>query len=122
MFAELTAFLKESEGQVKEMLRVTLGTSGQLENQTKEIQNLPERVFKKTSAVDMNEKERHFVEWLLSEVTLDEDESVTIKDMVDKAKEASFSEKEVRGYREALFQDVAWQKGGKLITGLRWKN
>ena len=70
----------------------------------------------------MNEKERHFVEWLLSEVTLDEDESITIKDMVDKAKDASFSEKEVRGYRETLFQDVAWQKGGKLVAGLRWKN
>jgi hypothetical protein len=122
MFAELTAFLKESEGQVKEMLRVTLGTSGELENQTKEIQNLPERVFKKMNAVDMNEKERRFVEWLLSEVTLDEDESVAIKDIVDKAKEASFSEKEVRGYRETLFQDVAWQKGGKLVIGLKWKD
>jgi hypothetical protein len=122
MFAELTAFLKESEGQVKEMLRVTLGTSGELENQAKEIQNLPERVFKKTSAVDMNEKERYFVEWLLSEVILDEDENVTIKDMLDKAKNASFSEKEVRGYRETLFQDVAWKKAGKIVVGLRWKD
>ena len=122
MFAELMSFLKESEGQVKEMLSVTLGTGNNIEAQTKEIQNLPERIFKKTNAVEMNERERKFVEWLLSEVIFEDEASVAIKDIVDKAKESNFSEKEVRAYRETLFQDMAWQKGGKLIAGLRWKD
>ena len=119
MFAELQSYVRESEGQVKEVLRVAIGNvdetlvSGNLEN-------LTERVFKKTTPTEMNEKERKFLQWLLTVVEVDEDAQIQAKDLVDRAKEAEFSEKEVRAYRETLFQEVAWQKGGKLILGLKF--
>ena len=121
MFAELQSFVRESEGQVKEMIRVVIGTID--ENlQSEVLENLSERTFKKTSALEMNEKERAFAQWLLSQADQDEYGQIQIKDIVDKGKEAGFSEKEVRAYRETLFNELAWQKGGKSIVGLKWRD
>ena len=121
MFGELTSLVRESEGQVKEMIRVAIGNVDET-LKSEDLGGLSERVFKKTSAIEMNEKERTFVKWLLTEADEDEYGQITIKDLVDKAKDHEFSEKETRGYRETLFQDLAWQKGGKLIIGLKWRN
>ena len=123
MFAELQSFVRESEGHVREMLRVIIGNIDESLT-TDELKHLSERVFKKTSSVEMNEKERKFLLWLLKVAEEDEYGQITIKDLVDKARdsEEAFSEKEVRGYRETLFQDLAWQKGGKLIVGLKWRD
>ena len=119
MFAELQSFVRESEGQVKEMIRVVIGSVDET-LQSNVLENLSERTFKKTSPLQMNEKERAFVQWLLSQAEQDEYGQIQIKDAVDRAKEGGFSEKEVRAYRETLFQDLAWQKGGKSIVGLKW--
>ena len=119
MFAELQSFVRESEGQVKEMIRVVIGSVDET-LQSNVLENLSERTFKKISPLQMNEKERAFVQWLLSQAEQDEYGQIQIKDVVDRAKEGGFSEKEVRAYRETLFQDLAWQKGGKSIVGLKW--
>lgn len=119
MFAELQSHVRESEGQVKEMIRVVIGSVDET-LQSNVLENLSERTFKKISALQMNEKERAFVQWLLSQAEQDEYGQIQIKDVVDRAKEGGFSEKEVRAYRETLFQDLAWQKGGKSIVGLKW--
>ena len=121
MFAELQSLVRESEGQVKEMIRVVIGSLDET-LQSDVLENLSERIFKKTSAVQMNEKERGFMQWLLRNAVEDEYGQILIKDLVDKAKEQELSEKEVRAYRETLFNDLVWQKGGKLIAGLRWKD
>jgi hypothetical protein len=121
MFAELQSFVRESEGQVKEMIRVVIGTIDET-LQSEVLENLSERTFKKTSALEMNEKERAFAQWLLSQAEQDEYGQIQIKDIVDKGKEAGFSEKEVRAYRETLFNELAWQKGGKSIVGLKWRD
>ena len=121
MFAELQSLVRESEGQVKDMIRVIIGTAD--ENlQSDVLENLSERTFKKTSALQMNEKERGFAQWLLSQAEQDEFGLVQIKDVVDRAKDSGFSEKEIRAYRETLFNELAWQKGGKSIVGLKWRD
>ena len=121
MFAELQSLVRESEGQVKELLRVTIGDiAANLKSDV--LENLSERVFKKTTPTEMSEKERTFLQWLLTNTEQDEYGQIQIKELVDKAKEADFSEKEVRAYRETLFQELAWQKGGKLIVGLKWRS
>jgi hypothetical protein len=121
MFAELQSHVRESEGQVKEMIRVVIGSVDDT-LQSDVLANLSERIFKKTNPLQMNDKERLFTQWLLSQAEQDEYGQIQIKDVVDRAKEGSFSEKEVRAYRETLFQDLAWQKGGKSIVGLKWIN
>ena len=123
MFAELQSLVRESEGHVRELLRVIIG-NGDVSLTSGALKNLSERIFKKTNATEMNEKERTFLLWLLSVTDEDEYGQITIKDLVDKARasEEAFPEKEVRGYRETLFQDVAWQKGGKLVLGLKWRD
>ena len=121
MFAELQSLVRESEGQVKELLRVTIGDiAANLKSDV--LENLSERIFKKTTPTEMNEKERTFLQWLLTNTEQDEYGQIQIKELVDKAKDVDFSEKEVRGYRDTLFHDLAWQKGGKLIGGLKWRD
>jgi len=130
MFSELQALVRESEGQIKEMIRIAMGTGENIQTQNEALENLQlsEQIFKKTSPLDMNEKERTFVQWLMGEArftnTDDGDiqtHSIQLKDLVERGKVAGFSEKEVRGYREMLFQESVWQKGGKMILGLTWR-
>ena len=129
MFAELQALVRESEGQIKEMIRIAMGTGENIQTQNQALENLQlsEQIFKKTSPLDMNEKERTFVQWLMGEArsaNVEEGDisthSIQLKDLVERGKVAGFSEKEVRGYRETLFQESVWQKGGKMILGLKF--
>jgi hypothetical protein len=129
MFSELQALVRESEGQIKEMIRIAMGTGENIQTQNQALENLQlsEQIFKKTSPLDMNEKERTFVQWLMGEARFTNGDdgdiqthSIQLKDLVERGKVAGFSEKEVRGYRETLFQESVWQKGGKMILGLKF--
>ena len=48
------------------------------------------------------------------------DGEFTVKDVVEKGK-PDFSEKFIRSMREEIFQESAWPKGGRFITGLAFK-
>lgn len=122
MFAELISFVRESEGQIKEVLKVAMGTGEKLEEQAEGIQGLSEAIFKKTEGTEMNEKERKFIEWFMKVVIIEDEAKILSTELVEKGKVEGFGEKEIRGFRETLFQEMAWQKGGRFILGLKWKD
>jgi hypothetical protein len=63
---------------------------------------------------------RAFIKWFLTQVDVQEGSQIDIKDVVDRAKLESFSDKFIRGLREEVFEDAAWPKGARSMIGLRW--
>jgi len=122
MFSEFQAFLVESESQTANLLKIAMG--GQEEQATVAHQaetSLPLQIFSKEKLIEYSEKEQKFIQWLLSQTTLNEDKEIQINDIVEKGKEEGFGEKYIRGTRESCFQERAWSKGGRIIRGLCWK-
>jgi hypothetical protein len=60
------------------------------------------------------------VKWLLVQAEAREGVQVEIKELLERAKVAGYSEKFVRGLREEMFQETAWAKGARYLLGLRW--
>lgn len=122
MFSEFQSFLVESESQTSNLLKIAMGG---LDEQTTIAHQaevtLPLQIFSKEKLIEYNEKDQKFIQWLVSQTTLNEDKELQINDIVEKAKDEGFGEKYVRGTRESCFQERAWNKGGRIIRGLSWK-
>lgn len=120
MFAEFQGYIMEAEAQVQTILRVAMGgddTSAEIEAEVN--MTLPPLFKKKCLADYSDDRTRDFIKWFLSQTTMDEKGQIEIKDVIDKGK-SQFSEKFVRGLREEVFEENAWLKGSRFITGLSW--
>lgn len=122
MFAEFQGFLLEEEAQLQTLLRVALGGEEAAEEAAEELEtHLSPVVFSKATLNEIaDEREKEFVKWLLGLCEVQEGKQVEVKELLEKAKEAKFADKFVRGLRETLFQDAAWSKGSRYILGLQW--
>ena len=120
MFAEFQSYILEAESQISNLLRVSLGSDQDSDEVVKETETvLPSSVFKKDRLSEYDGRTKKFLVWLL-EYT-EEGGMLEIKEMIEKAKEPGFGEKFIRDLRDDVFQQVAWNKAGRYITGLRWK-
>jgi hypothetical protein len=118
MFAEFQGYVLEAEAQLQTILRVAMGgdeTSATLQLESSTM--LPSLFNKGCLADYADDRTREFIKWLLLHTTLQEGAQIEVKDVVDKGK-PDFSEKFIRSMREEVFQESAWPKGGRFITGL----
>jgi hypothetical protein len=122
MFAEFQAYILEAEAQLATLLRIAVGGDAATTSVQAEVNTLLSPfVFRKESLADcVDDKVRDFVKWLLGATESREGTQVEIKDLLERAKAAGFTEKFVRGLREELFQETAWAKGARHVLGLRW--
>jgi hypothetical protein len=121
MFAEFQGYIMEAEAQLQTILRVAMGgdeASATLQAESATI--LPSLFNKGCLAEYADDKIREFIKWLLSQTTVQETAQLEVKDVVEKGK-PDFSEKFIRSMREEIFQESAWPKGGRFITGLAFK-
>jgi hypothetical protein len=122
MFAEFQGYILEAEAQLQTILRVAMGGDETSATLQAESTTMLSPLFNKRCLADYAEdRTREFIKWLLSQTTQYEGSQIEIKDVVEKGK-ADFSEKFIRSMREEIFQEAAWPKGGRFITGLRWIN
>jgi hypothetical protein len=121
MFTEFQGYVLEAEAQAQTVLRVAMGSSEEQETVQGEMEyTLSAALFKKGTLAECDERQKEFLKWFLEVTTLQEGESLELKDLVTKAKGQGFSEKYVRGLREELFQEEAWPKGTRLLMGVRF--
>lgn len=119
MFAEFSGYILEEEAQLQTVLRVAMGASEEVQAETDTY--LSALVFRKERLSDcVEDRTREFVKWLLSVAEMREGTQMEIKDLLDKAKAAGYSEKWVRGLREDLFHETAWAKGSRFVMGMRF--
>jgi hypothetical protein len=112
----------ETESQTSNLLKIAIGGRDEqvsVAHQAEVV--LPLQIFSIEKLIEYSEKEQKFIQWLLSQTTLNEDKELQINDIVEKGKDEGFSEKYVRGTRESCFQERAWNKGGRILRGLTWK-
>jgi hypothetical protein len=120
MFAEFQSLVLEAESQIDNLLKVALGSDEDTNDVQRETETtLPSSIFKKERLSEYDGRTKSFVEWLLG--TTVEGGQLEIKDLIEKAKPASFSEKFIRELREDVFQQMAWIKGSRYIVGIQWK-
>jgi hypothetical protein len=121
MFAEFQGYIMEAEAQLNTILRVAMGGEDTAaEHEAEAAKSLPSLFRRKTVAEYADDRTRDFIKWLLTQVESLEGSQIELKDLVERASKASFSEKFVRGTREDVFEESAWIKGARCITGLRW--
>ena len=121
MFAEFQGYIMEAEAQLNTILRVAMGgEETAAEHEAEAAKTLPSLFRRKTVAEYADDRTRDFIKWLLTQVESLEGSQIELKDLVERASKASFSEKFVRGTREDVFEESAWIKGARYITGLRW--
>lgn len=123
MFAEFNAHILESESQIQTVLKVAMGGDGE----TAAIQadaetTLVTSIFLKGTVGEFAEvKLRDFIKWLLSITDVHAGAQIEVKDLIEKGRKEGFSEKWVRAAREDVFQETAWPKGGRFLTGVRFR-
>ena len=122
MFTEFQGYILEADTQLQTLLRIAIGneetvTLASIQAETE----LPERIFKKQRLSDYQDKQKEFITWLLSITNFDEKGQIEIKGIIDAGKEKGFSEKWIRELREDMFQDSAWMRGSRYITGFSTK-
>ena len=121
MFAEFQGYILEAEAQLQTILRVAMGDDdASAEAHAEATTTLPPIFNKKCLGDYADDRTREFIKWLLAE-TQEDSAQIEIKDLIDRGK-SQFSEKFIRGLREDVFEDAAWVKGSRFITGLRWKS
>jgi hypothetical protein len=122
MFAEFQGYIMEAEAQLNTILRVAMGNDETTATHEAELaMALPTKIFKKEFLAEYaDDRTRDFIKWLLTQVEAQEGSQIELKDLVERAQKAAFSEKFVRGSREDVFEDAIWIKGARCITGLRW--
>lgn len=122
MFAEFQAYIMEAEAQLHTILRVAMGGEEATVTHEAELATaLPTKIFKKEFLSEyVDDRTREFIKWLLTQVEAQEGSQIEIKDLVERGQKSTFSEKFVRGCREDVFEETAWIKGARCITGLRW--
>jgi len=121
MFAEFQGYIFEADAQLQTILRVAMGDDTDSADALQEVQaKLDPKIFKKACIADhAEEKVREFVKWFLATTEPMEGSQIEIKDLIEKGK-AQFSDKFVRGIREEVFQDFAWGKGSRTLSGFRF--
>ena len=122
MFAEFQGYIMEAEAQLNTILRVAMGgEETAAEHEAEATKALPTKIFKREFLGEyVDDKTRDFIKWLLTQVDAQEGSQIEIRDLVERASKASFSEKFVRSSREEVFDEAVWVKGSRCITGLRW--
>jgi hypothetical protein len=122
MFAEFQGYIMEAEAQLNTILRVAMGNDETTAAHEAELSMaLPMKIFKKEFLAEYaDDRTRDFIKWLLTQVEAQEGSQIELKDLVERAQKATFSEKFVRGSREDVFEEAVWIKGARCITGLRW--
>ena len=120
MFAEFQSHIMEAESQIHTVLRVTMGSDEDSEEVIKETGTvLPLSVFQKERLSEYDGRAKGFIAWLLENT--EEGGALEIKEVIEKAKQPGYGEKFIRDLRDDVFQQIAWNKGGRYISGLRWK-
>ena len=121
MFTEFQGYILEAEAQLQTVLRVAMGgDDASATVQAEAATLLPPTLFNKECLADYSDdKEREFIKWILAQVEVREGCQVDIKDIVEKGKSQQFSEKFIRGLREAVFTEGAWPKGSRTVVGMR---
>jgi hypothetical protein len=122
MFVEFQGYIMEAETQLQTLLKIAMGNDTtvsviSLETETE----LDERIFKKARLSDFDERQKAFIKWILSICANDENGQVEIKRIIHAGRDKGFGEKWIRGEREILFQESAWIKGSRYITGITLK-
>jgi hypothetical protein len=122
MFAEFQGYIMEAEAQLNTILRVAMGGEDTAaEHEAEAVKALPTKIFKREFLGEyVDDRTRDFIKWLLTQVDVQEGSQIEIKDLVERASKATFSEKFVRGSREEVFDEAVWVKGARCISGLRW--
>lgn len=121
MFAEFSSYVLEAEAQLHTVLRVAMGG----DSDTTEVLNDTEThlsciVFAKERLSDfVDDKTREYIKWLLTVVEPREGTQIEIKDLLELSRKKGYSEKWVRTLREEVFQEAAWPKGSRFISGMR---
>ena len=122
MFAEFSAHILESESQLQTVLKVAMGGDADTAAIKADTEMpLSAAIFIKGMVGELaEEKTREFVKWLLGITQVHAGAQIEVKDMIEKARKEGYSEKWVRGAREEVFQETAWPKGGRYLSGLRF--
>ena len=122
MFTEFQGYILEAESQLATVLRVAMGGEDVTAATYAEAQaTLSPFVFQKESVGDFAEdRVREFVKWLMMHVEAREGGQLELKELIERARVEGYGEKYVRGLREEVFQETAWAKGARVISGLRW--
>ena len=121
MFAEFQSYIMEAEAQLNTIMRVAMGGEESTTAYEAETTLALPYIFKKEFLAEfVDDKTREFIKWLLTQVIPQEGSQIELKDLVERAQKAGFSEKFVRGSREDVFDEANWIKGARCITGLRW--
>jgi hypothetical protein len=123
MFAEFSAHILESESQLQTVLKVAMGGDADTAAIKADAEMaLSAAIFIKGMVGELaEEKTREFVKWLLSVTEVHAGAQIELKELIEKARKEGFSEKWVRASREDVFQETAWPKGGRFLTGVRFR-
>ena len=123
MFAEFQGYIMEAEAQLHTILRVAMGgEENAIAYEAEATAALPAKIFKREFLGNyVDDRTRDFIKWLLTQVDVQDGSQIEIKELVERASKATFSEKFVRNSREDVFDEAVWVKGARCITGLYWK-
>jgi hypothetical protein len=120
MFAEFQGYIMEADAQIQTILRVAMGGDEASAEVEAEVNMTLPPLFRKSCLADYaDDRTREFIKWFLAQTATDDKGQIEIKDVIEKGK-SQFSEKFVRGLREEVFDENAWLKGSRFITGLCW--
>jgi hypothetical protein len=123
MFAEFNAHILESESQIQTVLKVAMGGDADTAAiQADSEMTLITSIFLKGTVGEFAEvKAREFIKWFLGVTEVHAGAQIEVKDLIEKGRKEGFSEKWVRAAREDIFQETAWPKGGRFLTGVRFR-
>jgi hypothetical protein len=122
MFAEFSAHILESESQLQTVLKVAMGGDADTAAIKADAEMaLSAAIFIKGMVGELaEEKTREFVKWLLSVTEVHAGAQIELKELIEKARKEGYTEKWVRAARDEVFQETAWPKGGRYLSGLRF--
>jgi len=123
MFAEFNAHILESESQLQTVLKVAMGGDEDTAVVQADAETaLTTSIFLKGTVGEFAEvKAREFIKWLLSITHIHTGAQIEVKDLIERSRKEGYSEKWVRAAREDIFQETSWPKGGRFLSGLRFR-
>jgi FMN phosphatase YigB (HAD superfamily) len=122
MFSEFQGYILEADSQLQTLLRIAVGNDSVVETAQVEADTILPSIFKKPNLTDYDTRQKQFITWLLSLCSFKEGSTVEIKVIVEAGKAKGFGEKWIRDLREEVFQDSAWVRGARFISGLVLNN
>jgi hypothetical protein len=121
IWLDLTTEMRETEHQVKLLLETLLEVSNPAtaENDTEQSDHLPGYIFKHTDLYQFSDKQRKFIQDVMTVFEAGEDYSLPKKDLKELLKSHGYSEDTVSKYAEQVFQEDVWGKGKKDVKFFR---